>query len=104
MPEHPAARLVQHEVAQALVTGNPARLLPDGLAGRRRDAANDHVAHLALGMAADDVDGARAAHQTDRTGAPSADRIGAMPSPGASEARIIPLTRLGAPVAMSLVP
>ncbi len=42
--------------------------------------------------------------QTASTGAPSAVMIGSTPSPGASEARIRPFTRRGAPVAMSLVP
>ncbi len=40
------------------VAGDPARLLPERGAGRRRDAADDDVADLALGMAADDVDDA----------------------------------------------
>ena len=52
-----AARLVQDEVAQGLVRSDEARLRPERLAGRRCDAADDDIAHLALGMAGDDLDG-----------------------------------------------
>ena len=62
MPEHAAARLVEHEIAQGLVAGDEARLLPERRAGRRRDAADDDVADLALGVAGDDVDDLGAAH------------------------------------------
>ena len=57
MAKHAAARLIEHEVAQPLILGDPARLFPEGLAGRYRDAANDDIANLALGVATDDVDG-----------------------------------------------
>ncbi|MOA37098.1 hypothetical protein D3C78_1586700 [compost metagenome] len=56
MAEHAAARLVEDEVAQGLVAGDPARLLPDSGAGRRGDATDDDVADFTFGMAIDDVD------------------------------------------------
>ena len=55
--EDAAARLVEDEVAQRLVAGDEARLLPERVARRRRDAADDDVADLAFGMAADHMDG-----------------------------------------------
>ena len=70
--EDAAARLVEDEVAQGLVLGDPAALLPDRLAGRRQDAADDDVADLALGMGGDDVDGPGRAHL--RASAPAAAR------------------------------
>ena len=51
MAKHPAARLVQHEIAQGLVPGDPAGLVPDGVAGGRGDAADDDIADFTLGMA-----------------------------------------------------
>ena len=65
MAKDAAARLVQDEVAQGIVAGDPAALLPDRVARRGRDAADDDVAHLALGMGGDDVDGLAAAHGVD---------------------------------------
>ena len=44
------------------VVGDEARLLPQGLARRRRDPADDHIADLALGMAGDDMDDLGGAH------------------------------------------
>ncbi len=38
------------------IRGQPVALLPQGCSGRRRDAAGDHVAHLALGMGRDHLD------------------------------------------------
>jgi hypothetical protein len=49
--ENPSPRLVEHEVPQGFIGGDPARLFPDRIAWRRRDAANDHIADLAFGMA-----------------------------------------------------
>ena len=43
-------------------SGDPARLRPERLARRRRDAADDHIADLALGVATDDVDEFRGPH------------------------------------------
>ena len=63
MAEHAAARFVQHEIAQRPVARDPARLLPQRLAGRRCDAADDHVAHLAGGVAAHDVDNVTGPHR-----------------------------------------
>ena len=57
MAKHAAAGLIQDEIAQRLVAGDEARLFPDRVAGRRRHAAHDDIAHLAFGMAVDDVDG-----------------------------------------------
>ena len=62
MPEHPAARLAEHEAPEGLVARDEAGLLPQGLARRRRDPADDDVADLALGVAADDMDGFEAPH------------------------------------------
>ena len=61
--EDPAARLVEQEVPQGPVLGDPARLGPEGLARRRRDAADHDVADLALGMAADHVNRLAGAHR-----------------------------------------
>ena len=63
MPEDAAARLVEHEVAKRLVARDETALLPDRVAGRRRDAADDHVADLAFGMAAHDMNCLRRAHE-----------------------------------------
>jgi hypothetical protein len=54
--EHAAPRFVEDEVSQRLVSGDEAALLPDGVARRRRHAADNHVADFAFGMAAYDVD------------------------------------------------
>ncbi|MNH17226.1 hypothetical protein D3C79_768890 [compost metagenome] len=54
--EHAAAWLIEDEVAQGLVAGDPARLLPDGGAGGRGDAADNDVTDFAFGVAIDDVD------------------------------------------------
>ena len=62
MAEDAAAGLVQHEVAQGLVPGDPAALRPDRVAGGRGDAADDDIADLAFRMGRDDVEGLRAAH------------------------------------------
>ena len=64
MPEHPAARLVEQELAQGAVAGDEARLLPQRLARRGRDAADDHIADFALGVAGDNVDDLAAAHMS----------------------------------------
>ncbi len=39
MPEHPSPRLVQQEISQVLVPGDPPGLFPYRVSGRRRDAA-----------------------------------------------------------------
>jgi hypothetical protein len=62
MPEDAAAPLVEDEIAQGAVLGDEARLLPQGFAWRGRDAANDHIADLALSVAGDDVDNFIGAH------------------------------------------
>ncbi len=54
--KHPPAWFVEHKVAQHVVIGNPARLFPQRIAGRRCDAADDHVADFAFRMATDDMD------------------------------------------------
>jgi hypothetical protein len=51
-----AARFVEHEIAQGLIARDEARLLPQRVAGRRRDAADDDVADFAGGVAAHDMD------------------------------------------------
>jgi hypothetical protein len=56
MAEHPATGLVEDEVAQGLVLGDPARLFPHRGAGWRRDAADDDIADFAFGVATDYVD------------------------------------------------
>lgn len=63
MAENPAARLVQDEVAQALVAGDPTALLPDRLARRGCYAANDYVADLSFGMGGDHMNGLHATHR-----------------------------------------
>ena len=62
--EDSAPRLVQHEAAQRLVAGDEAGLLPERVAGRRGDAADDDIAHLAFRMAADDLHQALRAHRS----------------------------------------
>jgi hypothetical protein len=56
VPENSTTRLVENEIAQGLVARDEARLLPQGFARRGRDATDDHVADLALGVAGNDVD------------------------------------------------
>ena len=68
MAEDPAAGLVQHEGAEPTVAGDEARLLPDGGSRRRGHAPHDHVAHFAFGMAADDLNGPGALHQSPPPG------------------------------------
>ncbi len=63
MAKDAASRLVEHEAAQRLVGGDEAALLPQRVARRRRDAADDHVADLAFGMAAHHMDRLRRAHR-----------------------------------------
>jgi hypothetical protein len=55
-------RLVEHEVAQGFILGDPARLRPDGLAGRRRHPADDHIADFTFGMATDHMNDFRGTH------------------------------------------
>ena len=50
MPEHAAAGFVEHEVAQVLIVGDPARLLPERIAGRWRNPADNHVADFAFAV------------------------------------------------------
>ena len=64
MSEDAATRLVEDEIAQGSVLGDEARLLPQGFARRGRDAADDHIADLALGMASDDVNDSGGSHET----------------------------------------
>ena len=54
--EHPAARLVEYEVAQGFIPGNPARLLPHRGTRWRCHAADNHVADFALGVTTDHMD------------------------------------------------
>ncbi len=51
--EHPAARFVEHEIAQGFILGDPARLFPHRGTRRRGDAADNHIADLTFGVAAD---------------------------------------------------
>ena len=62
MPEHPAAWLVQHEIAQGLILGNPFALFPDGITGGRGHAADDDIPHLAFGMTGHNMNDLGAAH------------------------------------------
>src|SRR6185312_13114128 len=51
MPEDATPRLVQHEIPECTVLVDPLSLFPQRLAGRRTDAPDDHVTHLACGVA-----------------------------------------------------
>ena len=73
------------------------------VARRWRDAPHDHIAHLALGVARNDVDGARRPHAMTWTGWPSTSHLGVMPRPGASLAVMKPLSRRGASSAIETV-
>jgi hypothetical protein len=55
VPKNPSTRLVKHEPSQAVVICDPARLMPDGVTRRRRNAVDDDVADFAFGMTPDDV-------------------------------------------------
>ena len=68
--EDSAARLVQHEVAQLPVVRDEPRLLPQRLARRRCDPADDDIADLAFGVGADDVDDAAGTHSAIRLPVP----------------------------------
>ena len=61
----PAARLAQKQPAETIVFGNPPALLPDRVTGRGRDPTYNNIAHLTLGMGADDVYEFRASHLVD---------------------------------------
>ena len=103
MPKDAAARLVEDEPPQPLVTCDEARLLPKRIARRLGDASDDDVADLALGMAADDVNCSGAPHRaqvaTMTAGCPKLPTIGSIPRPGASVVVMNPSTRRGAPSA-----
>ncbi len=66
MAEHAATRLVQHEVAQGLVTGDEARLLPHCIARRRGHATDDDITDFAFCVTADNMDDFGAAHDFPR--------------------------------------
>ena len=85
MPEHSAARFVQDEVAQRLVAPERLAHFPQGFAGRRGDAADDHVADFAFGMGRDDVDGFRTAQGASRGGGKVRGRGGNGKRPAASD-------------------
>ncbi|MDG2039108.1 MAG: hypothetical protein P8J30_01335, partial [Ilumatobacter sp.] len=51
----PASWLVAQQRPKSTIACYEAGLFPHGFAGRRGDARDDHVANLALGMAADDL-------------------------------------------------
>jgi hypothetical protein len=55
MAEDAASRLIQDEIAQGFVTGDPAGLLPYCCTWRWRYASNNYVANLTLGMATYDM-------------------------------------------------
>ena len=51
-----AARLIEQKTSKDLVTGDETGLLPQAVAGRRRNPADDDVADLPFGMARYDMD------------------------------------------------
>lgn len=53
MPEHPAAWLIKHEIAQRLIVSNPARLLPQCIPWRRCNSANDYITYITFSVVAD---------------------------------------------------
>jgi hypothetical protein len=55
VPEHPSSRLVQEEISQVLVPGNPSGLFPYSVSGWRRDAADNNITDLAFSVTADNV-------------------------------------------------
>ena len=63
MAEDAAARLVQDEIAQSSIGFDGGALFPERPPGGRRDATDNDIANLALGVAADDVDGLGATHR-----------------------------------------
>src|SRR6056297_2106632 len=62
MPKDPPARLVQDKAAQSVILRDEPRLIPEGFAGGRRNAAGDHIAHLALGMGREHLNRLQATH------------------------------------------
>jgi hypothetical protein len=68
--EHPAARLIQHEIPQRPVAGDEVALLPQSRARRRLHASDDHIADFAFGMAGYGMDRSGASH--DRLISPNA--------------------------------
>lgn len=57
MTKHPAARFVQHKVAQGLVLCDVRSHVPQGLARWWYNTTDDDVANLTLSMAGDNVNG-----------------------------------------------
>jgi hypothetical protein len=65
VPKNSATRLIEQEIAKDTVAGDEAGLLPQAVARRRRDAADDDVADLPLRVTRDDVDNFGRAHCGD---------------------------------------
>ena len=63
MDRDAAARLAEQQPAQRVVGAERLHLLEDRRAGRRQHAADDDVADLAAGVAADDRERAARAHR-----------------------------------------
>ena len=66
MPEDSSTWLVEDKIPQSLVGRDRGLLLPESLPGRRRNATDNNIADLALGVAADNVDGPGATRRRNR--------------------------------------
>jgi hypothetical protein len=68
MPEGAAPGFVQDGIPERLVTPDRLAHVPQGIARRRRDTADNDIADLAFGMSRADVDGLGTAHEDLRRG------------------------------------
>ena len=107
MPEHTAARFVQNKVAQGLIPRDEASLIPESVDRRWGDTSDDDISNLTFGMAEITcmvllLRMFTSAVLRDRSTQRIEDRCHAQT--GRSAAVIRPLTRFGAPSAMSTVP
>jgi hypothetical protein len=55
MTKNATPRLIQNEITECLILRDPLRLVPDGLAGRRLDTANDYISYFSFRVAADNL-------------------------------------------------
>jgi hypothetical protein len=58
MPKNAATRFIQHKTPQPIILGDETTLLPNRLAGRWRNPADNHIANFTFGVATDNINDA----------------------------------------------